>query len=90
MENNYELHLNQIIYSLDSKQFPMVDMVIIGKVRQNYLFYFLLKIFLVIDSIPSLPSFSQLNTLIRQSNNLTPEHLCLIRACLIKQQKINQ
>ncbi len=45
--------------------------------------------FLVIDSMPSLPSFTQLNTIIRQSNNLTAEHLCLIRACLIKQQEIN-
>jgi hypothetical protein len=45
---------------------------------------------LVIDSMPSLPSFTQFNTLIRQSNHLTAEHLCLIRACLIKQQKINE
>jgi len=47
------------------------------------------NLFLVIDSMPSLPSFTQLNTIIRQSNNLTAEHLCLIRACLIKQQEIN-
>jgi hypothetical protein len=46
--------------------------------------------FLVIDSLPSLPSFTQLNTMIRQSNNLTAEHLCLIRACLLKQQKLNE
>ncbi len=45
---------------------------------------------LVIDSMPSLPSFTQFNTLIRQSNHLTAEHLCLIRACLTKQQKINE
>lgn len=46
--------------------------------------------FLVIDSMPSLPSYTQLNTIIRQSNNITVEHLCLIRACLLKQQKINE
>ena len=45
---------------------------------------------LVADSMPSLPSFTQLNTVIRQSNHLTAEHLCLIRACLLKQQKMNE
>ncbi|CAF1169395.1 unnamed protein product [Rotaria magnacalcarata] len=44
----------------------------------------------IIDSMPSLPSFTQLNTIIRQSNNITAEQLCLIRACLLKQQKINE
>ncbi|CAF0800309.1 unnamed protein product [Rotaria sordida] len=44
----------------------------------------------IIDSMPSLPSFTQLNTIIRQSNNLTAEHLCLIRACLLKQQNTNE
>lgn len=46
--------------------------------------------FSVTDSMPSLPSLTQLNTIIRQSNTLTAEHLCLIRACLIKQQKLNE
>ncbi|CAF4382235.1 unnamed protein product, partial [Adineta steineri] len=43
-----------------------------------------------IDSMPGLPSFTQLNTMIRQSNSLTVEHLCLIRACLLKQQEMNK
>ncbi len=94
MENNYELHLNHKIYLLYSKQLQMVDMEIIGKVRLVYFSIELKKnnlfIILVIDSMPSLPSFSQLNTMIKQSNNLTAEHLCLIRACLLKQQKLNE
>lgn len=44
-------------------------------------------IFLVVESNPTLPSYSQLNTIIRQSHHLTAEHLCLIRACLLKQQQ---
>ncbi|UJR27547.1 hypothetical protein I4U23_008829 [Adineta vaga] len=43
----------------------------------------------IIDSMPSLPSFIPLNTMIRQSKSLTAEHLCLIRACLLKQREMN-
>ncbi len=92
MVNNYELHSNHIIYLSYSKQLQMVDMEKVGKVRLTILLLNLKNWFviLVIDSMPSLPSFTQLNTIIRQSNNLKTEHLCLIRACLLKQQKINE
>lgn len=93
MENNYELHLNRMIYLLYLKLFQMVDMEIIGKVNFKFSIvrvFFHKEIILVIDSMPSLPSFTQLNTIIRQSNNLTCEHLCLIRACLLKQKKLNE
>lgn len=46
-------------------------------------------LFVVIETTPSLPSFSQLNTIIRQSNHLTAEHLCLIRACLLKHHQVH-
>lgn len=70
----------------------MVDKAKIGKVRSRSLFRSIddRALILVTDSMPSLPSLTQLNTIIRQSNHLTAEHLCLIRACLLKQQKLNE
>ena len=47
-------------------------------------------LFVVIETTPSLPSISQLNTIIRQSNHLTAEHLCLIRACLLKHHQVHE